>query len=64
MRCRTASLIATSCITLAFAIIGTMPAAADPGPISPADCAARNGVQQDIGGTIYCVAVHGVIEEG
>ncbi|MEU9375981.1 hypothetical protein AB0D94_19680 [Streptomyces sp. NPDC048255] len=62
MRCRTASLIATSCIALAFVITGTTPAVADPGPISAADCAAKNGVQQDIGGTYYCVAVHGVIE--
>ncbi|MFD3701307.1 hypothetical protein ACFWUZ_35230 [Streptomyces sp. NPDC058646] len=62
MRCRTASLIATSCIALAFAIAGTTAAVAEPGPISAADCAAHNGVVQDIGGTYYCMAVHGVIE--
>ncbi|MFD9444739.1 hypothetical protein ACFWBR_28855 [Streptomyces sp. NPDC060006] len=62
MRRRTTSLIATSCIALAFAIIGTMPAVADPGPITATECAAKNGVVQDIDGTYYCVAVHGVIE--
>ncbi|GGO54088.1 hypothetical protein GCM10012286_63030 [Streptomyces lasiicapitis] len=62
MRRRTTSLIATSCIALAFAIIGTTPAAAEPGPISASECAARNGVIQDISGTYYCMAVHGVIE--
>lgn len=62
MRRRTASLIAASSIALAFAIFGTAPVMADPGPISEADCAAKNGVVQDINGTYYCMAVHGVIE--
>ncbi|MFD7239384.1 hypothetical protein ACFWAT_29295 [Streptomyces syringium] len=62
MRRRAASIIVTSCAALAFAVIGATPSVADPGPISEADCKAKNGVVEDIEGTYYCLAVHGVIE--
>ncbi|WP_030573841.1 hypothetical protein [Streptomyces aureocirculatus] len=47
-------------------IMGTTPAVADPGPISAADCATKNGVPQDNGGPStawLCMALHGVMEE-
>lgn len=59
---RAASVIVTSCTALAFAVIGATPSVADPGPISEADCKAKNGVVEDIEGIYYCLAVHGVIE--
>ncbi|GGR05882.1 hypothetical protein WEB32_12525 [Streptomyces netropsis] len=62
MHRRLASIIVTSCTALAFAVIGATPSVADPGPISEADCRATNGVTDDIDGTYYCLAVHGVIE--
>ncbi len=58
---RTASIVMT-CTALALTVIGATPSIADPGPISEADCRAKNGVVDDIQGTYYCVAVHGVIE--
>ncbi|MGI5528258.1 hypothetical protein ACQEVX_12800 [Streptomyces syringium] len=62
MRRRAASIIVTSCAALAFAVIGATPSVADPGPISEADCKAKNGVVEDVEGIYYCLAVHGVIE--